>query len=123
MTVWVFGNPDLPADALPIRLLPELRRRYPEHTFVIQDPLEEWDVPQHLCILDTVKGISAVTEFNTLDVFADSPRVTMHDYDLGTTLKWLRKLGKLPHVRIIGIPPNAEEAKTLRDLEPILKAL
>ncbi|MBI3963845.1 MAG: hypothetical protein HY341_02495 [Candidatus Kerfeldbacteria bacterium] len=123
MTIWVFGNPDLPSDALPIRLVPELRRRYPEHTFALRDPLEEWDVPDDLVILDTVKGITAVTEFKNLDGFSDSPRVTMHDYDLGTTLKWLRKLGKLPAVRIIGIPPNAEEADVLRDLEPILKAL
>jgi len=120
MQVWIFGNPDLPDDALPVRLLPKFRERYPEHTFTLRDPLEEWDVPRDLVILDTVRGLTQVRVFDDLDAFADSPRVTLHDFDLGTTLKWLRKLGKLPAIRIVGIPVGISPEEAIRQLEPIL---
>ncbi|OGY91948.1 MAG: hypothetical protein A3B30_01755 [Candidatus Komeilibacteria bacterium RIFCSPLOWO2_01_FULL_52_15] len=46
MTVSVFGNPDLPEDAMPVALIPELRKRFPNITFVHQDPNEECTPPE-----------------------------------------------------------------------------
>lgn len=41
LRVSVFGNPDLPMDAMPIVLLPELRKQFPDIEFIHQDPNEE----------------------------------------------------------------------------------
>lgn len=103
--VWVFGNPDLESDSLPLRILPELRKRFPTILFRLLDPLEDWDqIPDQLVILDTVQGIEQVMVFHSLEQFEQTPHVTMHDFDLGMKLRWLGKLGKLPPFTLIGLP-------------------
>lgn len=123
MEIWVFGNPDLDEDALPIRILPKLRRMVPQHTFVVKDPLDEWVIPRELYIIDTVKGITRVERFDTLDAFAAAPRVSMHDFDLHTQLAMLDKLGKLPRTVIFGVPPDGTEALVISQLSEGLRRL
>ncbi|MEK7637667.1 MAG: hypothetical protein AAB402_04790 [Patescibacteria group bacterium] len=123
MTVFVFGNPDLPEDALPLRLVPQLRAKFPQHTFSIKDPNEEWDVPERLIVIDTVKGVDQVKEFHGLDSFASAPRVSMHDFDALTQLRFLQKLGKLKEVTIVGVPPEMEQQKALKDITVLLKKI
>ena len=106
MEIWLFGNPEYEPDSLPLKLLPGLKKRLPGVSFVVKDPNEEWDdMPNPLIIIDTVQGIKEVTVFDSLDQFAATPRVTVHDFDLGMKLRWLQKLGKLTLFKIIGVPP------------------
>lgn len=120
MIIFVFGNPDLPMDALPVRLVPKLQAKFPQHDFQVKDPNEEWDVPEKLVVIDTVKGINEVKEFDGLDSFASAPRVSMHDFDALTQLRFLQKLGKLKEVKIIGVPPEMDEEKALADIAALL---
>lgn len=106
MKIFVFGNPDLPTDSLPLKILPRLQANYPQHEFMTIDPNEEWEVPEDLVAIDTVLGLSRVTVFDDLDTFAPAPRLSPHDYDALTNLRYLKKLGKLKTVRIIGVPPD-----------------
>lgn len=106
MTVFVFGNPDLPQDALPLQLLPRLRAKFPQASFDIKDPNEEWDIPPHLIVIDTVVGIDHIQQYEDLAPFIQSPRVSLHDFDALSQLRFLQKLGKLQQVTVIGIPPN-----------------
>jgi Ni,Fe-hydrogenase maturation factor len=121
MTIFVFGNPDLPVDALPVRLVSKLKAKFPRHEFFVKDPNEEWDVPEKLMVIDTVKGINEVKQFNSLDSFTSAPRVSMHDFDALTQLRFLQKLGKLKEVTIIGVPPEMDEQKALECITPLLK--
>lgn len=123
VTVYVFGNPDLPMDALPPRLVPMLRMAFRKMTFEIKDPNEEWDVPEHLVVLDTVKGIDEVKIFNGLDAFHDAPRVSLHDYDALTQLRLLQKIGKLKTVTIIGVPPDMTDIAALKSVTDSLLRL
>ena len=116
MTVFVFGNPDLPMDALPLQLVPKLRQQFPDSTFEVKDPNEEWDVPERLIVIDTVKGIDQVQEFHGLETFTRAPRVSMHDFDALTQLRLLQKLGKLKEVVIIGVPPEMDEDIALNSI-------
>jgi hypothetical protein len=61
-------------------------------------------------ILDTVEGIQdvALVEGDRIDGLVLSPRGSVHDFDLGFQLRYLRKLGKLGKVTIIGIPQEGE---------------
>jgi len=111
MKIFVFGNPDLPTDSLPLRILPQLVKQWPQIEFVVADPNEEWEVPENLILIDTVQGVSAITEFTNLDDFVRPPKITMHDFDAYTNLRYLQKLGKLKKIKIIGLPP-AIDAKT-----------
>ncbi|KKS36768.1 MAG: hypothetical protein UU98_C0021G0005 [Parcubacteria group bacterium GW2011_GWD2_42_14] len=91
-------------DSLPTRLLPKLRELFPEVTFTILDPNEEWEVEKDMIIIDTVVGIEEVTVFESLEAFSKTPRVTCHDFDAYTNLQFLKKLGTIDSTYIIGIP-------------------
>lgn len=118
--VWLFGNPDFDMDSLPLKLAADLGERLAGFDFVIKDPNEEWDMPDKLVIVDTVQGIEKVRVFTSLDDFAESPRVTMHDFDLITNLKWLDKLKKLPPFLIIGVPSGMKEELATKKIVDIL---
>lgn len=109
MTVFVFGNPDLPADSLPLKILPALKTRFPEINFETRDPNEEWEVPEELIVIDTVVGIEEVTVFDDLAAFQNAPRVSLHDFDAFANLRYLQKLGKLKKIKIIGFPKTITE--------------
>jgi hypothetical protein len=120
MHIFVFGNPDIEMDSLPITLLPKLEEQFPTHTFTVLDPNEEWDVPKDMLIIDTVVGIDTVTVFENLTSFLKAPRVTCHDFDAYANLQFLMKLKKIDSVRIIGIPPHLSEEEALRELTKLI---
>jgi hypothetical protein len=121
MQIYIFGNPDLPFDALPLQLIPELEKRFPQYTFTILDPNEEWVVPRDMFIIDTVVGIKQVTAFDSLEAFIGAPKVTCHDFDAYSNLQFLMKLKKIDSVHIIGIPPILTKEKALEEVSIRLK--
>ena len=122
MNIFIIGNLDLPFDSLPLRILPKLKTQFPKISFQIKDPNEEWDASGELTIIDTVKGISRVQVFSSLNSFTLSPTVTLHNFDALAQLKLLEKLGKLSKIKIIGIPPTISEKKAFDSVSAILLA-
>mgnify|MGYP001582747102 CR=1 FL=1 len=125
-TIHVFGNPDIAMDSLPLRMLPHLRKRFPDIHFVTLDPNEEWNILDPFVVIDTVLGQSDVRLFRSLDEFDASPTVSVHDFDALFNLRYLAKLGKLKEVRVIGIPPEMPEEEaftktvaTIMNLPPL----
>ncbi len=114
MTFYIFGNPDLAEDSLPLRILPCLRKRFPESVFEIKDPNEEWDVFEHLYIIDTVVGPKDAAIYDDISVFAKSPTMTLHDFDAHANLLFLKKLGNIKGCTIIGIPPHFSEQEACK---------
>lgn len=123
MIIYVFGNPDLKFDSLPIKILPELQKKFPNIKFKIKDPNEEWDFSEsHLCVIDTVIGIKKVAVFNDISVFEKKPAISLHDFDLYANLILMKKLGKFTGCIIIGVPPDYAEKKAYKELtDKILK--
>ena len=120
-TIFLFGNSELAMDSLPLKIAPRLRHEFPSISFEIMDPNEEWDVPEELTVIDTVIGPKEVTIFDDLDAFAGAPQMTMHDFDALANLKYLKKLGKLKKIRIIGMPPEMGEKEALESVRNILR--
>lgn len=129
MKIYVFGNKDLDFDSSAIAVAGNLEEKLKSHSgkklnieFVYINPNE--DLPfageENVVILDVVKGISKVTVFTEQDIdklkFARS--TTAHDYDLGFQLKYLKKLGKIKKVFIIGLPIDKQV-----DLNKLLKTI
>ena len=104
MIVYLIGNSIVPEDSAPLTLAPIIRKTFPAVSVVEADPNENFIPEEGSIIIDTVKGISRVTSFDDVNEFITTKSVTPHDYDLGFHLKLLQKLGKLPPVRIIGMP-------------------
>jgi len=121
MIVYVLGNPELPEDSLPLRLLPDLKRRLPQMEFAVKDPNEEWDVPEELAIIDTVVGIAEPRVFDSLDAFTAAPTMTVHDFDAYANLRLLQKLGRLKKVTVIGLPAAVPDQQALEFAVSILK--
>lgn len=124
-TVFVFGNPDVPQDSLPVRLLPALRKKFPAIDFQVKDPNEEWEISENevLTIIDSAEGIREVTVFDSLERFVAAPRLTMHDFDALANLRLLQKLGKIKKIKVIGIPPAMPEQEALQKISAALSDL
>ncbi len=121
MTVFIFGNPDVEEDSLPLKILPELRKKCPEIDFLTKDPNEDFELPEGTAIIDVVTGLKEIHVFDSLDDFQAPPRMTLHDFDLFGHLQLLKKLGKLPSkIKIIGIPPAISEEEAEGSIVSIL---
>jgi len=125
MKVYVFGNTDVSIDNNAILAAKELENKIPGVSFNFIKPNE--DVPfvdeKKVVILDTVQGIQQVEliEGDDIDRLILPSRGSVHDFDLGFQLKYLKKLGKLGEVFIVGLP-QAEEVDYLR-IQEILRKL
>jgi Ni,Fe-hydrogenase maturation factor len=112
MNVYVFGNEYVAEDKRAIEVARELEGTIEGISFVFVNPND--DAPfvneRHVMILDTVQGLRDVTlvEGDGIDGLILSPRGSVHDFDLAFQLRYLKKLGKLGEVTIIGIPQEGE---------------
>lgn len=110
MKVYVFGNPDSEEDNLAIKMASRLECTMVNVECTIISPNQDlpFSEEERVVILDTIKGIDDVVVTDNLNRFVPSPRNSVHDFDLGFQLKYLKKLGKLGKVTIIGIPQKGE---------------
>lgn len=111
MKAYVLGNPLVKGDSLPVLMIAEFRKAFPEIEFSETDPTEELTPEEGSVIIDTVAGITECTWFDGLDSFAQTAHVSVHDYDLYLHLRLLEKLGRLPAIRIFGIPANPHQSR------------
>ena len=118
--VYIFGSTILKEDSLPIEIVPNLKRKFPDFDFQIKDPNEEWDIPEELIVIDTVVGIPSVHVFDGIEEFTQFPKVSIHDYDALSNLLFLKKLGRLKKIKIIGIPPMIDKEKALEEVSAML---
>jgi len=125
MKVSVFGNSDLDKDSLMVRLMPELRERFPGVEFKVEDPVEGLKPPKKgiWVILDVVEGIEGVKVIEKIDRLVEIRRVSLHDYDVGMELKLLKKLGKIGEVKIVVVGMEMEEKKALGGIVKKLKEI
>ncbi len=121
--IYIFGNPDLEIDSLPIKLLPALRKQFPQITFTTLDPNEEWEVDKDMLIIDTVVGINEITVFDSLSAFMKVPRMTCHDFDAYSNLMFMQKLKKINSTTIIGLPPSIPVDIALKKLSKVIKSI
>jgi len=124
MRILVFGNALVKEDSLPLRVLPQLKKVFPEIEFREFDTAEDLEKESgELIILDTVKGIRKVEIFSDVDSFSESPRYSLHDFDLLFSLKLLKKMKLVKKVTIIGVPAKSEMKKTIEGVSNAIRML
>jgi Ni,Fe-hydrogenase maturation factor len=109
MKIYVFGNPLVKEDSLPLKILPDLKKLFPQIKFQIVDPNENFPPKgeKDLIILDTVIGIKKPMILDPADFIKKKKTpVSPHDYDLLFHLFLLKKTKKINEVLIIGVPQN-----------------
>ncbi len=112
MKVFVFGGPNFEGDAIAPYVAKRLEDKIEGVEFITVNPNE--DLPfadeDNVVILDAVQGIDEVTVIDekNLDKLKMVRSVSVHDFDLGFQLKYLKKLGKLKKITIIGLPQKGK---------------
>lgn len=105
MIVLYFGNEMVPEDSAAIEAVSRIKNRLPDVDFVYCASPEEILLykNQDVVILDVAKGIDTPKEIGLEEI-----RVTriagLHDFDLGFFLKFLKKAGRLPRLKIVVVP-------------------
>ena len=119
--ILVFGNPLLKIDSLPIRIISDLCKKFPEITFKEFDPNENLEKEgRELNIIDTVEGINKATLITDIDSIKTSRLYSMHDFDLGYSLKLLKKLSYIDSVKIFGVPMKISKKEALKQLTDLI---
>jgi hypothetical protein len=124
-TIHIFGNPDLPFDALPIKLMPRFQDAFPNIRFRFTDP-NELDLPEpgdDFTAIDTVDGLKDVREISIDEIAAFKARATAHDYDLASYLLLVQKIQKNIGIHIIGIPMHFDEETAFEKTKVLLTLL
>ncbi len=107
MRIYVFGNPLVHEDSIPLQILPGLKKVFPQVEFIITDPNENFppEGEKNLVIIDTVKGIKkpVLLDLDNFEKQTKTP-ISPHDYDLLFHLLLLKKMKKIESVKIIGVP-------------------
>ena len=108
MVINVFGNKDVTMDAVAFEVANKLRNDFPAVDFIEINPNEDvpFDNGEDIYLMDVVRGIPDVKilDDSWVDKLIHTESSSVHDYDLGFQLKYLKKLGKLGKVTIIGLP-------------------
>ena len=122
MKIYVSGNKLVKKDSLPLKIMPKLRKHFPEIEFKELDPTE--NLPsENLIVIDTVLGINKVKIFSDIDSFKSAINYSVHDYDFLFELKLNKKLGKLKNIKILGIPANLSEKEAFDQLKKEIERL
>jgi len=116
-TIYIFGNPLLEYDNLPILFKPALEEKFPDIEFIIQDPNENLHPEDKaLTIIDTVEGIEKIEIITKIEQIQTAQTCSVHDFDLGMNLKLLQKLGMLEKITIFGVPMDGDKNILLGEL-------
>jgi Ni,Fe-hydrogenase maturation factor len=122
INIYIFGNPLLSFDSLPIKLIPDLEKKFPQIKFIQKDPNENLKPNnKKLVIIDTVSKIKEVKVFNKIEELETEKIYSAHDFDLAFNLKLLQKIGKLNNVIIFGIPSEIKKQEALNQLSCLIE--
>jgi Ni,Fe-hydrogenase maturation factor len=119
--IYVFGNPLVKEDSLPLRLIDKLKKEFPSLQFKEFDTVEDLELEKELNIIDAVKGINKVELIEDIDKIITDKIYSLHDFDLGYNLKLLKKMKMIDKVRIFGIPMKINEKEAFEQLCKVIR--
>jgi len=119
-TIYVFGNPLVKEDSLPLKLINKLKKKFPLLQFKEFDTVEDLELEEELNIIDTVKGIKKVELIKDIEKISTNRIYSLHDFDLGYNLKLFKKMKMIDKVRIFGIPSSIKEKEAFEQLKELI---
>ena len=123
MKIYVMGNSLVEVDSLPVKLLPRLKKEFPEHEFIELDPSEDFPKQKEVVIIDTIINAKKVVLINDIDKIITEKVYSLHDFDLGYNLKLMKKFGLVEKVSIIGLPPDISQDEAIKNIKRIITSL
>jgi len=123
LKILVFGNTLLRNDRLPITMMKELQKEFPDIEFREFDTVEDLHKEgRSLYIVDTVEGIDHVITITGIDQLITNKIYSVHDFDLAYNLKLLKKADMIENMMIFGIPMAMKKGQALRELKKIIRS-
>jgi Ni,Fe-hydrogenase maturation factor len=123
LKILVFGNTLLKNDKLPVTMIEELQKEFPDIEFQEFDTVEDLHKEgRTLYILDTVEGIEHVVTITEIDQLITNKIYSVHDFDLAYNLKLLKKANMIENVMIFGIPMAMKKDQALKELKKIIRS-
>jgi len=123
MKVLVFGNPLLKEDNLPLRLLPSLRKSFPETEFDEADPADIDLEKGQLVVIDTAKGIDRVMLIEDASKLQDYEMLSTHGLGLAEMLALMKAAGRKVDVKIVCVPQGMPQKKALTEVTKMFRAI
>ncbi len=122
MKIYILGNELVEEDSLPLRILGNLRKDFKKIEFIELDSTEGLPEEEELIIIDSVINTDKIVIYTEKDIdkFMSSPNYSVHDFDLASSLKIAKKLGRLKKFKIIGLPSGMNEDIALKELKGII---
>lgn len=121
LKIYCFGNPLVKDDRIPFEILPFLKKEFPSIKFIEANSPDDIEEEKEINIIDTVYGINSVRVIEDIDFICNNKTCTLHDFDLGMTLKLMKKMNKIKRVRIIGIPVNYRKIKVMNEVKDMIE--
>jgi Ni,Fe-hydrogenase maturation factor len=120
--IYIFGNPLVKEDSIPLKLIDKLRREFPHIEFKEFDTVEDLEFEKELNIIDTVKGIKKAEIITDVNKIITDKIYSLHDFDLGYNLKLLKKMEMIDKVKIFGVPMRMNEKEAFSQLKELIKS-
>lgn len=122
--ILIFGNPLVAPDAIALRLMPLLEKKFPEIIFKEFDAAENLENEgRALIIIDSAVGIEKAMIVDDARMLSCGGACSLHDFDLALTLKLLLKMRAIDSVRIIAVPSSMPLLKALPAVSRLLSSL
>lgn len=120
-TVYVLGNSDLDFDSLPIKILPKLKKTFPQLNFKVCFP-EELSKEKDLWIIDSANGIKKTLLITDLAQIHKTKSLTVHNFDLSHELNLRKKINILSKINIIALPNILSEKEAFKQTVNLLSS-
>lgn len=121
--IYILGNLNIKEDSLPLHLFSDLENSFPDISFIHLDPTEELPEEEELVLIDSVVGLDEVRVLEDIEKIENSPQYSLHDLDLGLSLKLARKLGRIGKVKIICVPAHGEREMVFEEVRKEIRKL
>lgn len=118
--ILVFGNPDVKKDSLPVQLIGDLQKSFPEMKFLHLDGIDE--IQSHgknLFIIDSVQGIKKCCMVRDPTMLTGKI-LSIHEFDLANNIKILKKIKAIESFLVFCVPMKISKAKALAQLKELI---
>lgn len=116
LDIFVLGNQLIKEDSVALRLVPKLKKKFPQINFLEFDPIDDL-YSENVIIMDVVEGIDKVEIINDISRLETKKIYSTHDFDVAFLLKLFKKMGVINKAIIIGIPKNLDEKEITKQIE------
>lgn len=120
MKILVFGNPDVRKDSLPVKLIPDLSKEFPQIEFIHLDGIDEiQDYGKNIIIIDSVGGIKKCVGIRDPELIS-SKAVSIHGFDLATNLLLLKKAGLIDSFFVLCVPMKISKSNAFVQMKKLI---